>query len=47
MFATATLSTARRPISPFRRRRLAEDRRVRAFVWAIRESAIPGLEVLT
>jgi len=25
-----------------RRRRAAEDRRTRAFVWAIRESAIPG-----
>jgi hypothetical protein len=25
-----------------RRRQAAEDRRVRAFVWAIRESSIPG-----
>jgi hypothetical protein len=32
-------------IAALRRRRAAEDRRVRAFVWAIRESASPALEV--
>lgn len=34
--------TARLVRRALRRRRAAEDRRVQRFVWAIRESGIPG-----